>query len=90
MKEIKLEGKNPFLVEVSNDGEPTVQHAAKWAIELGTRCRVHLNVWKSNFAEQAPRSVQNAIHKMENALILLVGWYHKILQEKDENSDEQF
>jgi hypothetical protein len=66
-KERKIEGKNPFLVDVSKDGEPIGPNAARWASELGTRCRAHLDITKSNFADQDPRSVENVIQKMENS-----------------------
>jgi hypothetical protein len=53
-KERKLEGKNPFLVEVSRDGEPIGKNVARWASELGVRCRAHLDICKSSFAEKDP------------------------------------
>jgi hypothetical protein len=72
-KERKLEGKNYFLVEVSKYGDPIGQHVARWATKLGTRCRSHLDVCKSNFADQDPRSVDIFIHKMENSFETIGG-----------------
>lgn len=72
-KERKVEGKKPFLVEVSKYGEPIGQNAARWASELGTRCRAHLDICKSNFSDQDPRIVDNVIQKMENSFETIGG-----------------
>lgn len=65
-KQRKLEGKKPFLVEVSRDGEPIGKNVARWASELGMRCRTHLDICKTKFADQDPRNVETVIQKMEN------------------------
>jgi len=65
-KERKSEGKKPYLLEVK-DGEPFGPNAARWASELGTRVRSHLDVTKSNFVDQDERSVDLVIRQMENA-----------------------
>ena len=70
-KERVLEGKKPFVVEVSRDGEPIGYNAARWATELGIRCRAHLDICKSNFTEQDPRNVEFVIQKMENAFDII-------------------
>lgn len=72
-KERILEGKKPFLVEVSRDGEPIGKNAARWASELGVRCRAHLDICKSNFAEQDPHHVESVIQKMENVFDTIGG-----------------
>jgi len=65
-KERKSEGKKAYLLEVK-DGEPFGPNAARWASELGTRVRSHLDVTKSNFVDQDERSVDLVIRQMENA-----------------------
>jgi hypothetical protein len=64
-KERKKEGKKSFLVEVLKDGDPIGKNAARWASELGTRCRAHLDICRSNFLDQDPRIVDNVIQKMD-------------------------
>jgi len=65
-KERKIEGKKPFSVDVSKYSDPIGPNATRWASELGIRCRAHLDITKSNFADQDPQSVENVIQKMEN------------------------
>lgn len=72
-KERILEGKKPFVVEVSRDGEPIGKNAARWASELGVRSRAHLDICKSNFSEQDPQHVEFVIQKMENAFDTIGG-----------------
>ena len=55
------------MVEVSRDGEPIGKNAARWASELGVRCRAHLDICKSNFVQKDPRNVEYVIQKMENS-----------------------
>ena len=62
----KLEGKKAYLVEVK-DGEPIGPNASRWASELGTRVRSHLDVTKVNFADQDEKNVDIVIQQMENA-----------------------
>jgi hypothetical protein len=66
-KEIKIKGKNPFLVEVLKYGEPIGKNATRWALDLGTRCRAHLDICKSNFLDRDPQIVDNVIQKIENS-----------------------
>ena len=72
-KEIKLVGKNPFLVEVSNEGEPIGKNVRRWSTKMGTRYMAHLDSCKSNFAELDPRSMENFIQKMENSFDIVGG-----------------
>jgi hypothetical protein len=65
-KERKLEGKKAYLVEIKY-GEPVGPNVARWASELGTRVRSHLDVTKANFADQDERSVDLVILQMENS-----------------------
>lgn len=60
------------MIEVK-DGEPTGPNASRWATELGTRIRSHLDVTKSNFADQDPRNVDQVIQKMENVFETIGG-----------------
>jgi hypothetical protein len=71
-KERKLEGKKAYLVEVK-DGQPTGKNASRWASELGTRIRSHLDVTKSNFSDQDPRNVDQVIQQMENVFETIGG-----------------
>jgi hypothetical protein len=47
--------------------DPIGPNVARLALKLGTRCRAHLDITKSNFADQDPRSVENVIQKIENS-----------------------
>lgn len=52
------------MIEVKY-GEPTGPNSSRWATELGTRIRSHLDVTKSKFANQDPRNVDQVIQQME-------------------------
>lgn len=71
-KGIKSEGKMTYLIEVK-DSEPIGPNVSRWAIELGTRIRSHLDVTKSNFADQDPRNVYQVIQQMENVFETIGG-----------------
>ena len=54
------------MLEVK-DVEHFGPNAARWASELGTRVRSHLDVTKFNFVDQNERSVDLVIRKIENS-----------------------
>lgn len=60
------EGEKAYLVEVKY-GEPVGPNASRWALELGTRVRSHLDVTKANFADQDEKNMDVVIQQMENA-----------------------
>jgi len=66
VKEIKSEGKKAYLVEVKY-GELVGPNASRWASELGTRVRSHLDVTKGNFPDRDEKNVDIVIPQMENA-----------------------
>ena len=53
------------MVEV-RDGEPVGSNASRWASELGTRVRSHLDVAKAIFLYQDERNVDQVIQQMKN------------------------
>ena len=53
------------MVEL-NDGELVGPDTSRWASNLGTRVRSHLDVTKANFSDQDERNVDQVIQKMEN------------------------
>ena len=64
-KERKSEGNKDYLVEVKY-GEPIGPNASRWASELGTRVRSHLDVTKANFSDQDERNADEVIQQLEN------------------------
>jgi len=65
-RERKLERKKAYFLEVK-DGGLVGSNAARWALKLGTRVSYHLDVTKSNFADQDEISVDLVIRQMENS-----------------------
>ena len=65
-KEIKLEGKKDYLVEVI-DGEPTGSNDLRWASNLGIRILSYFDVTKTNFVDQDPINVDRVIQQMKNS-----------------------
>ena len=45
----------------------------RWASELGSRCRAHLDICKSIFSYQDPRTMDNIIPKVENSFDIVGG-----------------